>query len=91
MPSTKKIPKMKNEDKERAFWASHDSSDFVNWKNAKAVTLPNLKPSLKSISLRLPESMIDELKVLANKRDVPYQSLMKLFLSERIDKELQAI
>jgi predicted DNA binding CopG/RHH family protein len=85
---SKKIPEFKNEDKEREFWASHDSADYIDWKKAKRVTLPNLKPSVKKISLRLPESMLEELKLLANKRDVPYQSLLKIFLSERIEKEL---
>ncbi|MEE9165011.1 MAG: BrnA antitoxin family protein [Nitrospinota bacterium] len=85
----KKIPQFKNEDKERGFWANHDSTEFVNWKKAKRVTLPNLKPSVKTISLRLPESMFEELKLLANKRDVPYQSLLKIFLAERIEEELK--
>ena len=84
----KKLPKFKDEDEEREFWASHDSADYIDWKKAKRVTLPNLKPSVKKISLRLPESMLEELKLLANKRDVPYQSLLKIFLSERIEKEL---
>jgi predicted DNA binding CopG/RHH family protein len=84
----KKLPKFKNEDEERAFWATHDSTKFVNWKKAKRVLLPNLKPSVKTISLRLPESMLEELKLLANKRDVPYQSLVKIFLAERIEQEL---
>ena len=85
---SKRIPKFKNEDEEREFWVSHDSTEYINWKQAKRVTLPNLKPSVKKISLRLPESMIEELKLIANKKDVPYQSLMKIFLSERIEKEL---
>ena len=85
---SKRIPNFKNEDEEREFWASHDSTEYINWKQAKRVTLPNLKPSVKKISLRLPESMLEELKLLANKKDVPYQSLMKIFLSERIEKEL---
>ena len=82
-----KIPKFKDESAEKAFWATHDSADYVDWKKAKKAVFPNLKPSVKSISLRLPESMLDELRLLANKRDVPYQSLMKMFLSERIDQE----
>lgn len=86
----KKLPKFKNEDEERAFWATHDSTKFVNWKKAKRVLLPNLKPSVKTISIRLPESMLEELKLLANKRDVPYQSLVKIFLAERIEQELHA-
>ena len=85
---SKRTPKFQNEDEEREFWASHDSTEYINWKQAKRVTLPNLKPSVKKISLRLPESMLEELKLLANKKDVPYQSLMKIFLSERIEKEL---
>ncbi len=85
----KKIPKFKNEDEERAFWAAHDSTEYINWKKAKKVMLSNLKPSVKSISLRLPESMIEELKLLANKKDVPYQSLLKIFLAERIGEELK--
>ena len=83
------LPEFKNEDEEREFWASHDSTECLDWSKAKKVVLSNLKPSLKSISIRLPESMIDELKLLANKRDVPYQSLLKVFLSERIDRELR--
>ncbi|MFZ1035994.1 MAG: BrnA antitoxin family protein [Smithella sp.] len=89
MSSIKKIPKFKNEDEERTFWATHDSTEYINWKKAKKVMLSNLKPSIKSISLRLPESMIEELKLLANKKDVPYQSLLKIFLAERIGKELK--
>lgn len=85
----KKIPKFKSEDEEREFWATHDSSDYVDWKKAKRVVLPELKPSLKTISLRLPESMIEELKLLAHKKDVPYQSLLKIFLSEKIMEELK--
>lgn len=84
----KKIPQFKTEDEERAFWESHDSTEYVDWKKAKRVTLANLKPSVKTISLRLPESMLEELKLLANKRDVPYQSLAKVFLSDRIEQEL---
>ena len=84
----KQIPKFKNEDEERKFWESHDSTEFVNWKQAKKVTFSKLKPSVKKISLRLPEAMLEELKLLANKRDVPYQSLLKIFLAERIEKEL---
>jgi predicted DNA binding CopG/RHH family protein len=84
----KKIPNFKSEGAERAFWAREDSADYVDWSKAKRAAFPHLKPSLKTISLRLPSSMIEELKILANKKDVPYQSLMKLFLSERITREL---
>jgi len=84
----KKIPQFKSEEEERDFWQSHDSTEYVDWKNAERLTLANLKPSVKTISLRLPESMLEELKLLANKRDVPYQSLVKVFLSDRIGQEL---
>jgi len=83
----KRIPKFNNEDDERDFWASHDSTDYIDWSEAKKVIMPNLKPTLKTISIRLPEIMIEELKLLANKRDVPYQSLMKMFLAERMEQE----
>ncbi len=85
----KKIPKLKSEDEERDFWATHNSNEYVDWKKAQRVVLPELKPSLKTISLRLPESMIEELKLLAHKKDVPYQSLLKIFLSEKITEELK--
>lgn len=84
----RKIPKFKNEDEERDFWESADSTEYIDWKKAEKALLPYLKPSLRKVSLRLPELMISELKHIANKRDVPYQSLMKLFLAERIQKEL---
>ena len=85
---SKRIPKFKNEEEEREFWATHDSTEYINWNQAERITFSNLKPLLKKISLRLPESMLEELKLLANKRDVPYQSLLKIFLAERIEKEL---
>ena len=84
----KRIPKFKSEDKEREYWAKQDSTEILDWDKAKKVVLPNLKPSTKTISLRLPESMLEELKLLSNKRDVPYQSLLKIFLSEKIEEEL---
>jgi predicted DNA binding CopG/RHH family protein len=88
MASAKKqIPEFRSEDDERRFWAEHDSTDFIDWKSAERRSFPNLKPSLRTISLRLPVSMIEDLKVLANKRDVPYQSLLKVFLAERIERE----
>lgn len=85
----KKVPKFKTEDEEREFWAVQDSTEYVDWARAKRVTLPRLKPSVKTISLRLPESMLEELKLIANKRDVPYQSLVKIFLAERIEEEIR--
>ncbi len=84
----KKIPTFKTEDEERAFWAKHDATEYFDWSTAKRAVFPNLKPSTKTISLRLPESLIEELKLLANKRDVPYQSLLKVFLAERVDQEI---
>ncbi len=83
------IPTFKNEDAERAFWANHDSTDYIHWSKAKQAVFPNLKPSTKTISLRLPESIIAALKVLANKRDLPYQSLLKVFLAEKVEAELR--
>ena len=85
----KRIPNFKTQAEERAFWASADSTDYVDWKQARRIRFANLKPSLKTISIRLPKLMLAELKLLANKRDVPYQSLMKVFLSERIKSELK--
>lgn len=84
----KKIPNFKTENEERTFWAKHDSTKYVDWKKARKTALPNLKPSVSSISLRLPQSMLQDLKLLANKQDVPYQSLMKIFLAQRIRIEL---
>jgi|WetSurMetagenome_2_1015567.scaffolds.fasta_scaffold927257_1 predicted DNA binding CopG/RHH family protein len=86
----KKTPKFRSENEEREFWQSHDSTEYIDWKKAERITLANLKPSVKTISLRLPEAMLEELKLLANKRDVPYQSLVKIFLSDRIGQELTA-
>ena len=86
----KKIPKFTSEDEEREFWSKADSTEYLDWHKAKNVVLPNLKPSTKKISIRLPESMIEELKLLANKRDVPYQSLLKIYLSEKISQELNS-
>lgn len=85
----KKLPKFKSVEEERKFWDTHDSTEYVDWKKAKRVVLPRLRPSTKTISIRLPQSMLEELKLLANKRDVPYQSLVKIFLSERIVRELK--
>jgi predicted DNA binding CopG/RHH family protein len=85
----KKIPKFNSEAEERQFWQKNDSSEYIDWSEAEDVVLSRLKPSTRTISIRLPESMIEELKLLANKRDVPYQSLLKIFLSERIDSELR--
>jgi predicted DNA binding CopG/RHH family protein len=83
----KKIPSFKSEKAEREFWAKHDSSEYLDWSRARRVALPELQPSVRTISLRLPESMLEDLKVLANRDDVPYQSLIKLFLADRIRHE----
>jgi len=83
----KKIPEFKSEEDERKFWATADSAEYLDWSSAKRMKLVRLKPSLKTISLRLPVSMIEDLKMLANRRDVPYQSLLKVFLAERLASE----
>ncbi|HMZ07650.1 MAG TPA: BrnA antitoxin family protein [Anaerolineales bacterium] len=86
---SKPIPKFKNEDEEREFWSDNDSSDYLNWENAERALFPNLKPSTKAISIRLPESLLDALRQLANERDVPYQSLIKMYLQERIEEDFK--
>ncbi len=87
----KPIPRFKTEAEEFEFWSSTgpgaDSTQFVDWSQAKRARFPNLKPSLRTISVRLPVAMIEDLKILANQRDVPYQSLLKVFLAERLDTE----
>ena len=83
----KQIPEFRSQEDERTFWAKHDSTEFIDWQSAQRRRFPNLKPSLRTISLRLPVSMIEDLKVLANQRDVPYQSLLKVFLAERLETE----
>ncbi len=82
----KSIPKFASEAEERAFWETHDSSDYVDWTKAKRVVLPNLKPTTKTISLRLPQHLLDSIKAAANARDVPYQSLIKVWLQEKLHK-----
>ena len=87
-PTTRKaIPSFRSEEAEREFWATADSTEYFDWSTARRAVFPNLKPSTATISLRLPQGMLDELKVLANQRDVPYQSLLKVFLAERISVE----
>ena len=85
----RRIPEFGSEDEERQFWAKQDSTAVIDWSTAQRQKFPNLKPSLRTISLRLAVAMIEDLKVLANKRDVPYQSLLKVFLAERIDREIR--
>jgi predicted DNA binding CopG/RHH family protein len=89
MTYKKTIPVFKDEDEERAFWEKEDITDYVDWSKAKKATFSNLKPSTKTISLRLPEFLLDELKILAHKRDVPYQSLIKMFLKDRVNQEFR--
>ncbi|NJO54744.1 MAG: hypothetical protein HC829_07810 [Bacteroidales bacterium] len=78
------VPTFATEAEERAFWESHDSADHVDWRRAERVRLPNLKPSTTAISLRLPVSLLEQIKIEANKRDVPYQSLIKMWLKEKV-------
>ena len=85
----KKIPNFKSEAEEQAFWSRADSADYIDWAKARKRAFPNLKPSVKSISIRLPQALIEQYKILANKQDVPYQSLMKVHLAERLEKELR--
>jgi predicted DNA binding CopG/RHH family protein len=87
----KAVPAFGSEAEERRFWETHDTSPFVDWRNARVVVFPNLKASTETISLRLPAALLAELKALANKRDVPYQSLLKVFLAERVDRETHAV
>jgi predicted DNA binding CopG/RHH family protein len=91
MKNTNKIPKFADKAAETTYWNSHDSSKVVDWNNAKVGMFPNLRPSTQSISIRLPKALLEELKILANKKDVPYQSLLKIYLSERIEKELHLV
>lgn len=90
MKKLKLIPKFKTEDEERAFWAAHDSTEYIDWSKAEQVIFPNLRPSTESISLRLPKYLLVRIKQIANAKDVPYQSLIKIFLADRVDKELRS-
>ena len=83
----KRLPNFKSEDEERRFWATADSTEYIDWPLGERKKLVQLKPTLRTISLRLPVAMIEDLKVLANRRDVPYQSLLKVFLAERLAQE----
>lgn len=80
----KKLPVFASEAEERAFWEKHDSSDYLDWSKAERMSLPNLKPTTQSISLRLPVSLLESIKIAANSRDVPYQSLIKIWLNEKL-------
>lgn len=85
----KAVPQFESEAEERAFWENHDSTEYVDWSKAETVRLANLKPSSTSISLRLPNALLERIKVAANKRDVPYQSLIKTWLSEKMERPLK--
>jgi len=87
--SSKQVPRFESEEKERDFWAEHDSTDYVDWSKSERVIFPRLKPSTRTISVRLPEALLDDLKYIANKKDVPYQSLLKIYLAERVEEELK--
>ena len=84
------MPSFRSEEEEREFWATHDATDYIDFSQAQQALMPNLKPTLKTISIRLPEPLLESLKVLAHKRDIPYQSLMKILLAEGIERELYA-
>lgn len=84
MKDLKPIPKFKSEAEEREFWQTHDSTEYIDWSKARRVRFPNLKPATRSISIRLPSALLEALKVEANKRDVPYQSLVKIWLNEKL-------
>jgi predicted DNA binding CopG/RHH family protein len=86
-PKLKPIPNFKSEAEEGEFWQTHDTTEYLDWSKAKFVTFPNLKLSTTTISLRLPSGLLDQIKVAANKRDVPYQSLIKMWLAERVTKD----
>ena len=89
--TNRRVPDFKNEDEEREFWATHSPLDFFDATDFKKASFPNLKPSIKSISIRLPEDLLAELKILANKKDVPYQSLAKVFLARQIVLERESL
>ncbi len=89
MSDLKKIPNFKNAEEEADFWAAHDSAEYIEWAKADKVIFPNLKSSTESISLRLPSSLLARIKELANEKDVPYQSLMKVYLSDQVQRELK--
>ena len=90
MSKPKKTPEFESEAKERAFWEAYDSSDYLNWNQAKPVSFPKLKPSTKTISFRLPETLLDRIKIEANKRDMPYQSLIKAWLADDVNDNRRA-
>lgn len=86
----KKIPTFASEEEEREFWSHHDATDFIDFSEAQPTLMPNLRPTLKTVSIRLPESLLESIRVLAHKRDVPYRSLIKMLLAEGVERELYA-
>jgi predicted DNA binding CopG/RHH family protein len=91
MNKLKPIPQFKNEDEEDEFWSTHDSTEHIDWSKAKRVIVPNFKPSTKTITIRVTESLLNALKAIANKKDVPYQSLVKMFLDEKVKEEYKTV
>jgi predicted DNA binding CopG/RHH family protein len=91
MSDLKKIPKFKSPEEEAQFWDEHDSTDYIDWSGAKKAVFPNLKSSTESISLRLPSSLLARIKELANEKDIPYQSLMKVYLSDQVKRDLKVL
>ena len=89
MKQLRKLPKFKNKKEEFEFWSTHDSTGYVDYSRAQRVLFSNLKPSTRTISIRLPESLITHIKVLANRRDIPYQSLLKMYLIEKVEEEFR--
>lgn len=90
MKNLKSIPEFKSPEEEAEFWDTHDSTEYIDWSKAQKTVFPNLKFTTESISIRLPAPLLARIKELANEKDVPYQSLMKMYLSQQVDKEIAA-
>lgn len=91
MKKLKPIPQFKNEEEEAEFWATHDFTDYIDARKRVYLQFPNLKPSTKTISLRLPEYLLNTIKILANKKDIPYQSLMKIMLDKEVKEQIKTL
>ena len=89
MKKLRKMPRFKSEDEERKFWSTHNSTEYVDWSRAERAYFPNLHPSSRHISIRLPERLFEQLRNIAHQKDIPYQSLMKVYLAERVKEELK--
>ena len=89
MKKLRKMPRFKSEDEEREFWSTHDSTEYVDWSKAERAYFSNLRPSSRHISIRLPERLFEQLRNIAHQKDIPYQSLMKVYLAERVKEELK--